>query len=405
MALRTVKIFIASSDELTPERDRFDTLLARINHVYKARGVRLEAVRWEFLDSSMGIEHKQAEYNREVRDCDICVVMFWQKFGEYTNTELKVADTELRAGRKPNKIYVFCKEPGDMSSDLLAFKQNFEKEYGHFYGKFDCVDKLQLDFILQLELFLNSDIVKVENSQVKIDDVVIAHLDNIGFAAGNDKYKSLREELEQLETRIAKTRKRLEKCPDDEDFQDDLNEYLSKRNKLREELDEHEQVLLNAAVRVAQFAGERISARMKRAIDLFEQGKVSEANTVLDEAEHDADEILRGVKEFKSAGKQSVDELKVKASYMLADTTYPIEERIEKSEAIYDKAIELARECNYEAEKYDALLFDYAEFLSKYGKYAKALEKNQVLITLREQIYGYDHPSTADVYGNLGIVY
>jgi lipid II:glycine glycyltransferase (peptidoglycan interpeptide bridge formation enzyme) len=79
---------------------------------------------------------------------------------------------------------------------------------------------------LQLELFLNSDIVKVENSQVKIDDVVIAHLDNIGFAAGNDKYKSLREELEQLETRIAKTRKRLEKCPDDEDFQDDLNEYL-----------------------------------------------------------------------------------------------------------------------------------------------------------------------------------
>ena len=28
-----------------------------------------------------------------------------------------------------------------------------------------------------------------------------------------------------------------EKCPDDEDYQEDLNEYLSKRNKLREELD------------------------------------------------------------------------------------------------------------------------------------------------------------------------
>ena len=203
MDLRTVKVFIASSDELTPERKEFDTLFHHLNSIFTARGIRLEPVKWEFLDSSMGLLHKQEEYNREIKKCDICVVMFWQKFGEYTETELKVADTELRAGRKPAKIYIFFKEPGDISAPLQEFKESFDQVYGHFYGKFDCSDKLQLDFVLQLERYLHSNLVKVENSQVKIDEVVVAHLDNVGFAAGNEKYKTLRERLQKLEQEIA----------------------------------------------------------------------------------------------------------------------------------------------------------------------------------------------------------
>ena len=50
---RIVKVFIASSDELTPERDKFDSLLI-LNAIYTPRGIRLEPVRWEYLDSSMG---------------------------------------------------------------------------------------------------------------------------------------------------------------------------------------------------------------------------------------------------------------------------------------------------------------------------------------------------------------
>ena len=184
-----------------------------------------------------------------------------------------------------------------------------------------------------------------------------------------------------------------------------VNEKKAERYKLCEELGEHEQLLLDAAVRVAQFAGERISDRMRRAIDLFEQGKVSEANAVLDEAERDADEILRGVKELKSVGKQSVDELMVKASYMLADEKYSIDDRIVKVENIYSKTIELAKECDYETEKYEELLLKYADFLRKYAKYDKALELEQQLLRICEELYGLEHPSTAISYNNIGTVY
>ena len=402
--MRTVKVFIASSKELTPERDKFDTLFAHLNEIYTARGVNLKSVKWEFLDSSMGIEHKQHEYNRELKTCDICVVMFWQKFGDYTKEELDVANAELQANRKPVRIYVFFKEPGDISAELQEFKHNFDKEYsyGHFYCTFDCTDKLQLDFVLQLERFLNSSLVKVENSQIKIDEVVVAHMDNVAFAAGNEKYRSLREQLQELNEDIEDLES---SAPLSAIKEERLNKKKQKRNELREQLKEHEQVLLGAAVRVAQFAGERISDRMKRAVALFEQGKVSEANAVLDEAERDADEILKGIREIKTVGKQSVDELLVKASYMLADEQCTIDERVEKTHNIYQKALELATECDYEEKKLYKLLFYYRNFLCKYAKYDEALVIAKRCVELSEKLFGGNHLDTVPSYNNIGAIY
>ena len=402
--MHTIKIFIASSDELLPEREKFDTLFAHLNKIFSARGIRLEASKWEFLDSSMGLSHKQEEYNREIKTCDICVVMFWKKFGDYTNIELKVADEEMRAGRNPKKVYVFFKEPGDCTSQIKDFKANFEKEYGHFYGKFDGSDKLQLDFVLQLERFLNSNLTKIEDSQVKIDGVVVAHLDNIGFASGNEKYKSLRNRLTKLEQEIASLDTVYQAIPN-ETIENMLNEKKRENARLKEELSQHEEMLLGAAIKMAKYTGERISDRMKRAILMFEEGKVSEANVILDESERDADDILKGIKEVKSVGKQSVDELIFRTSVMLADDKYQVEERIFKVEEIYEKAIELANECSYEEDKYISLLFSYTSFLETYAKYENAEKWYLQLIELCEKIYGKDHLDTAAAYNNIGLVY
>ncbi|MBE6193323.1 MAG: tetratricopeptide repeat protein [Rikenellaceae bacterium] len=401
---RVVRVFIASSDELTPERNEFDTLFAHLNTIFEARGISLKTEKWEFLDSSAGPLHKQEEYNRVLKTCDICVVVFWQKFGDYTKAELDVAYNELCAGRKPTKLYIYFKEPGDVSAEMQAFKESFDKEYsyGHFYGKFSTLDKLQLDFVLQLERFLHSNLIKVEDSQVKVDQLVVAHLDNIPFAADNERYRELREQLQELNEDIADLES---SAPLSADKEQRLNKKKQKRNEIREKLQEHEQLLLGAAVRVAQYTGERISERMKRAIAFFNEGKVSEANAVLDEAERDADEILRGVKELKAVGKQSVDELLVKASYMLADEQYPIEERIEKTHNIYQKAHELALECNYEEEKLYKLLYEYCDFLVEYAKFNDALVIAKQSLELSEKLYGENHPNTATSYNTIGLLY
>ena len=403
---RVVRVFIASSDELTPERKEFDTLFAHLNTIFEARGILLKTEKWEFLDSSAGPLHKQEEYNRVLKTCDICVVVFWQKFGDYTKAELDVAYNELCAGRKPTKLYIYFKEPGDVSSEMQTFKGSFDKEYsyGHFYGKFSTLDKLQLDFVLQLERFLHSNLIKVEDSQVKVDQLVVAHLDNIPFAADNERYRELRERLTKLESEIVSLEAVCQTMPNPA-LEAMLNDKKQERYTLREELEKHEQLLLGAAVRVAQYTGERISERMKRAIAFFNEGKVSEANAVLDEAERDADEILRGVKELKAVGKQSVDELLVKASYMLADVKYTIKERIEKTYNIYQKAHELATECDYEEEKLYNLLSGYRDFLVKYGKYDEALGIAQRCLELSEKLFGENHPDAAASYNNIGAAY
>ncbi len=401
---RVVRVFIASSDELKSEREAFDTLFAHLNSIFKVRGVMLETVKWEFLDSSAGSMHKQEEYNRELKTCDICVVMFWQKFGDYTKAELDVAYDELCAGRKPNKLYIFFKEPAEVSTEMQAFKSAFDKNYsyGHFYGKFATLDKLQLDFILQLEHFLGSSLLKVENSQVKIDQIVVAHLDNIPFAADNEHYIELRDQLKELNEDIEDLESSVTLSAAKEER---LSKKRQKRNEIEKRLQEHEQFLLGAAVRVARFTGERISERMKRAIELFNEGKVSQANTLLDEAERDADQILCGIQELKSVGRESVDELLVKVSCTLADERYFIDKRISSAESLYKKALELAHECDYEQKKLHRLLSDYFDFLSKYGRGKESLVIALQGLELSERLFGEKSAEVATCYNEVANAY
>lgn len=402
--MRIVKVFIASSEELQPERERFDTLFNHLNNIFERRGIMLLPVKWEFLDASMGEEHKQEEYNRAIRECDLCVVMFWQKFGTFTDTELRVADAEQRAGRLPKKVYVFFKEPGDYSAEIETLKARFEEEYGHFYCKFNTSDQLQLDFTLQLERYLQSDLTTVENSQVKIDGVVVAELDRVGFAAGNSHYNELKQRLATIEAELTALEAAYAAMPN-EAIEGLINDKKRARYELQEVLKEHEKALFDTAVRVAHLAGEKISERMQRAIALFEQGKVSEANLLLDEAERDADQILAGVQQLKEAGRQSVDELMLKASVVLADEHYPIDERISKAESLCDKALALANECGCSEEKQMELLEEITGFLIFYAKYEKALRLELQLLAIREKVFGVEHHDTSDSYNNIGIIY
>ena len=154
--MKTIKIFLASSEELKDERLEMTDLVSRLNQTFKGRGIQLELKRWEYLDSSMGNERKQDEYNNVLRECDICLVLFWRKFGSYTGEELDVAYQCNKNKQKPEKIYVFFKNPDadDVTSELKEFIKSYENRYGgHFFNKFVNVDTLKLEFLLQFELY------------------------------------------------------------------------------------------------------------------------------------------------------------------------------------------------------------------------------------------------------------
>lgn len=242
-------------------------------------------------------------------------------------------------------------------------------------------------------------------------------MDNLRFAADNEDYRAKQNEirelhdeiekqqlkLEEKKTKLQKKKEKFEKHPDDEDYRDDYEEAqkdveeiiedlqpkLNRYNKLKEEFAQYQDFLLGAAKRMSQLQGERITDRMRRAMEAFDAGKVREANVILDEAERDADHYLddyvqsREITAIKRDNViKSIEELLLKASTVMADESIAIEDRISKTAELYAKADKMADVIDYDKEKYGQLLYAYETFLSRYGKYNESMAICQRLMPM-----------------------
>ena len=119
------KIFIASSSELKTERMELVDLMQDMNDELEGRDIKLKPVLWEYMDSSMRAGRKEDEYLVKLRECEICIVLFWRTSGEYTVEELDVAVAEMQAGRLPKKVFILFKElADDISEELASFKKD-----------------------------------------------------------------------------------------------------------------------------------------------------------------------------------------------------------------------------------------------------------------------------------------
>ena len=107
---------------------------------------------------------------------------------------------------------------------------------------------------------------------------------------------------------------------------------------------------------------------------------------------------------IKDVNKQ-IETYLVEAQTMLNDTTVPIKERILRTADIYRQAEEFVEHGSVGDRQYESLLSDSAKFYSDYALFKEALPRYLHLITLRESLYGQDHPATATAYHDIGEVY
>ncbi len=153
---KTVKIFLASSEELRGDRDAFDLYFRRQNDQLRKQGLYLEIIRWESFLDAMSESRLQDEYDEAVRVCDIFVSLFMTKTGKYTEEEIDVAHQTFQQTGRP-LIYTFFKEAQVSTSaarrnDLLSL-WNFQEKLGrlgHFYTQYKSTEDLQLKFRDQL---------------------------------------------------------------------------------------------------------------------------------------------------------------------------------------------------------------------------------------------------------------
>ena len=415
--MRTIKIFLASSEELENDRNAFGNLVRKLDKIYEKRGIRIELFEWEDYDAAYNDRRKQDEYNERVRASDMFLALFHTKAGKYTIEEFDVATEEFRRTGKTPKSYVYCRDlqPGDEeSAELKEFKRRLFDEMGHYWSRYNNRDSMQLHFVMQLQLVENSSIddLKVEDGEVRMGEMTVARMDNLQFAGGNEDYQRMSRRLAELPALIEKARQRVDKYPDEEEFRDDLQQLLNERNALQDEFDQQQKFLFDTAKRIAQLSGDRITDRMRRAVEAFDRGDVRQANIILDEAERDAERNLQDYRQSKAVTEQlrqnvisSIEELLLKTSTLMADASIPIKDRIAQTKALYAQADTLAAEADYDKEKYAEMLLEYAWFLEDYAMYDEALAVSLRQVAIIEELKGAESVDAAESYNNIGIVY
>ena len=435
--MKTIKIFLASSEELDYDRMAFGNLVRRLDDMYEKRGIRIKLFEWEDYDSAYNDRRKQDEYNDHVRQSDIFLALFHKKAGKFTIEEFDIASQEFEDHASP-KVYTYCKDlkPGEEeSSELKEFKERLFNEMGHYWCRYDNRESLQFQFVMQLQLVESNrmDEVKVEDGVITINGLPVAKMENLKFAACNEGFKKrqkelkeLREVIAELQASLAKKQRKLERKktdyeenPDDEDcledyqdakedvdkLTDDLQKKLDRKNALEEEFELEQQNLFNTARRIIEQRGQKISERMARAIEAFESGDAQRADVILDEAEKDFEEARKDFRITKKVSVQALEEQIQRASYKMSNDSIPIEERVAKTLEIYEEADAFAQEINYDQKKYIKFLWDYSSFLQYFAHYDKALEIRKSLIKQCEEFYGKEHPDTASSYNNIGNLY
>ena len=105
----TKKIFLASSSELQEDRKEFEIFINRKNKEWVDQGVFLELVQWEDFLDAVSKTRLQEEYNKAIRECDLFVMLFFTKVGQYTAEEFETAFGQFQATPKPF-IFTYFKD-------------------------------------------------------------------------------------------------------------------------------------------------------------------------------------------------------------------------------------------------------------------------------------------------------
>jgi hypothetical protein len=153
----TKKLFLASSSELKEDREQFEIFINRKNKDWVAKGVFIELIVWEDFLDAMSRTRLQDEYNKAIRECDLFVMLFFTKVGQYTEEEFETAFKQFQANSKPF-IFTYFKDAqiSTGSADrkaltsLWAFQEKLDA-LGHFYTVYRNIDELKFKFDQQLD--------------------------------------------------------------------------------------------------------------------------------------------------------------------------------------------------------------------------------------------------------------
>jgi hypothetical protein len=166
-----IKLFLASSSELKADREQFEIFINRKNKDWLDKCIFLKLIVWDDFLDALSQTRLQDEYNKAIRECDIFVMLFCTKVGQYTEEEFATAFGQFKDTSKP-VIFTYFKDAEittgsankkDLMS-LWAFQEKLDK-LGHFYTVYKNIDELKFKFNQQLDKLAANGFIELKRSQ------------------------------------------------------------------------------------------------------------------------------------------------------------------------------------------------------------------------------------------------
>ena len=374
--MKTIKVLISASKEMHDEKIQFASLIENLNEALALKGVELERVKWDPA-SDGSVE----DFMAEVKECEMCLTLHWQELAENAEEELAAAYHELKDGHNPQNLYIFFKEPcPEINQALTQFKQGIVSKYGHFFCKFENVDTMNLQFVMQLlkaqdQLQDKQDpFIVVSSGKVKAGDKELVDLDKIPFASLNKEYQRLKQESDELAKKLAEAKEKHRSDPDDEDIEELYFTLKRQYKDLTAEFNQYQNHLYDIALSFAKLDGERYSERIRRAKEEFEKGNVIAADEILnmEEMKREAEQEKLQYKQHEDNLRTKIEEFTMKAETVMGNTDYSVSDRYLQACDAYEQAIEIAKLIHYEDEELCNVLFKYSDLLGYYDQNEKA---------------------------------
>ena len=187
---KKTRIFLASSSELLEERKEISLFIHKENDRLLKDDIYLKLILWEELLHSLRVERVQDYFNEEMTKCDIVIVIFHKKIGQFTKEEFYEAYNNLKLGKKPKYILIFFKIDAneETSKDISKLKEEIER-YGQLYDTFNNIDELLFKLHKQLRLIIDE--ISKKTHKKSITDAVFEKAINIYLRRAKSIHENL----------------------------------------------------------------------------------------------------------------------------------------------------------------------------------------------------------------------
>ncbi len=396
--MTTIHIFLGSSlDELHENRMEIGNYVRKLNDIYRDRDVYIKLYECEDENAAMVKGRKQEEYNEEIRQSDIFLVLFYNTAGQYTKEEFYEAYKQFQKTGTPAILTCFRQGEGYApEQSVLEFMNELGEQLGHYFKRYTHIDSVKLTLLLQMKLMKLDVPIEVEESLITVGGTPVLTLKNIPMWAKNADFQSLKEQYQACERAYLDAKAATTDPVTDPVFLRASEQW----NEAKKNLRELEQELFSIALKIEEKNNDgTLTERQRKAYELMEQGDAEGANNILD-----LREILDDVAHAEALAQQADEKLEQHVQEMLQKieilkTQVQKTSRFEEIQEIFEKAVGI-EERNHLTRN---ALREYVSYLHDQKDYSHAIPLAKQYLNYVEQ-HG-DESDIADAANLLGISY